>query len=111
MRGAKEINTEPRMAGFREALSAKGYGRKTISIYCSGIKKYMEAGYPMDPAFAFKLSNKAEWKEFLPSHQTGILKFMDYISGKPLQERIIRKRKNNKCNYDCFNCVYPDCVL
>ena len=110
MRGAKAQNTTPEMAGFREALLDGGFNKSTVGRYCSGVKKYMEAGFPLDPEFASGLEGNPVWNNISAVYRTGVRKYMDYISGKPLNCQVEMRHHDNVCDYDCFNCKYDDCI-
>lgn len=118
MRGAKEQNPDPRMIPFREKLVELGYTEDTVCGYCSGIRRYIEAGRPLDVGKAneYFAESESAGKPVLHKHRLGIVKFIEFINGEPIVRRAKSKagngkRKFSKCDEDCFNCRYDDCIL
>ena len=118
MRGAKRQNPDPRMIPFREKLIELGYTDDTICGYCTGVRRYIREGQPLNADKANKYFEEAaeDGKPFLNKHQIGILKFIDFIDGKTIVRRPKSKSGNGrskffKCDDDCFNCKYDDCIM
>lgn len=118
MRGVKEKNIDPRMEDFRSKLEEIGYKKATIVKFCCGIRKYIKRGHPLDMDKAPKILEEEgkNKQEFPNSYVVGVIKFIQYINGETLTKVEPRKRRSKsrvftKCNEDCFNCQYDDCIM
>ena len=118
MRGAKEKNPDPRMIQFREKLVELGYTEDTICGYCSGVRRYVETGRPLktDKAIEYFIEAEKSEKSVLHKHKLGIIKFIEFIEGKPIVRRARGKSGKGRkrffgCDEDCFNCKYSDCIM
>lgn len=118
MTGAKEVNTHPRMADFRNALKGQGFDQHTIWGYVQGVKRYLEAGY--DPTEEdrkrFYSDKKTNGEKVFPAHRTGINKFVRFLTTGTVEldssRQFVRtkKRRKESCDYDCLNCKYDNCI-
>lgn len=112
---AKELKNETEYTGFIHWLEDEGYAQKTISNYMLGVRMYVDGGRPIT------FEGVSEFRQWLKDNGYGDHRILNFAAGakryvqycKGYKEVRPKKALSNdwhKCNYDCFNCIYPDCI-
>lgn len=114
---------EEKVDGFRAKLKENGYAYSTIKGYVRDVRIFLRTGLP---------ATKEEVKRYfdglkeIKSDKTNLnnirrqrvaaLRYCDYLEGNEeklhgWKHYLNIRREKRKCNEDCFNCIYPDCIM
>lgn len=99
---------------FIHWLEDKGYSEKTIGGYMAGARLFAEGGYELSKsgakAFRQDIADN-EWSEYKKQkYYAGARVYVKYKTGDMEEKPTPYKKGSRKCNFDCFNCQYPDCI-
>lgn len=107
---------------FRVSLMTKGYASATIKEYVKGASNYLLTGLPITKEAIEKYYNELKedkTRKLNPvrKERVAALRYLDCQNGneenlKGWMKYLSRRKDPEKiCDEDCFNCIYPDCIL
>lgn len=114
---------EEKLNGFKAKLTESGYAPRTVMGYACDVRIYLLTGLPATKESVKKYfdglkEGVTERKRLnnIRKQRVSALRYCDYLDGN--EEKLqgwrhyfnIRKEKR-VCNEDCFNCIYPDCIM
>ena len=102
------------LADYREWLLEAGVYKTSVSKYLRGVTDYKRSGYSIqEDQIDLRREEKKKngFKDSLITEmRRGIIQYFRYIAGEPFKWATQGKHGTKRCNKDCFNCIYDDCI-
>jgi hypothetical protein len=106
------METNKSLQRYRKHLLDAGYSAETIVSYFSTARAYVNRNGEPNMESAKKYIADRDIKSM--ARRTGLMKYIEFMTGKAKPKRIYTHRKKislpQECDHDCFNCKYDDCL-
>ena len=83
----------PELREFKDWLKGEGYADKTILGYISCTNQYLSSSLPLN------VKSVKHWDT--KEKHIGVYRYLEFLGVKT---------RGRRCDYDCFNCKYRDCI-
>lgn len=111
---------EEKIEQFRTALREAEYTRTAITTYLRAAAIYLSEGNEVTPEAISDYYAKQNvegltntQRKAIYTRKAGTMRFYEMVGGGKAHPRGQKHKRTYKreCNKDCFNCVYPDCIM
>jgi hypothetical protein len=116
----KDKQLKEKVRQYKQALRDAGFSERTVETYIADVNKYIASGgeLKLESVDDFFSKVKMTYKGRFYPYRACVRKFIRFINGENVTKRPPRyvevdgvKKYISRCDHDCFNCKYEDCLL
>ena len=106
---------------YYNVMIESGFAKLTAKAYVSAAARYINDKHPLDREkmneyFGGLTRNRGltrGQRGHIYAQKAGVSRYIDFLAGVDLVVQADKSshRPRKRCNKDCFNCIYPDCIF